>query len=169
MKRLLIALLFLSSNAFAFNLWTDIQQNTLWTLGENASAGTAYDVVKDQFAVSELAQIASWRFLSTWYGGIQIPQDDKSMKWTDAGKIGFNLNYFLAGFVHRPPEVLQRIVIGPAFAIPIFVKPHRGTLFIDINYVFGNIQTVPTKVPVPTLAPPSETSKLNLFYGDHAS
>jgi hypothetical protein len=99
MKRLLIlilALLVCKANAFAFNLWEDVQQNTQWTLGENASAGTAYDVVKDQIDVSELAQIASYRFLSAWYGGIQVPQSDNTVKWTDAGKIGLNLNYFLA-------------------------------------------------------------------------
>jgi hypothetical protein len=167
MKRLLIlilALLVCKANAFAFNLWEDVQQNTQWTLGENASVGTAYDVVKDQIDVSELAQIASYRFLSAWYGGIQVPQADNTVKWTDAGKIGLNLNYFLAGFAHRPPEVLQRIVIGPAYAMPIFVKPHRGTLFIDVNYVFGSLGTVPSKVPPPTLAPPSTASKLNLFH-----
>jgi hypothetical protein len=149
--------------AQAFNLWYDIEQNTQWTLGENAAAGTAYDIKDDQFVASELAGIASYRFLSGWYGGTQVPQNDNTVKWTDTFKIGFNLNYFLTGFANRPPEFLQRIVIGPSFAMPVFVKPHRGVLFIDVNYVFGSLKSVPTMPPVPTTPQPTAASRLNLY------
>ncbi len=166
MTRKLIAaavLLSLCRPVSAFNLWSDIQQNTYWTLGENAAAGTAVDVTNGKFYGSEFAGIASYRFLSAWYGGINIPQGDNTMKFTDAAKCGFNLNYFLAGFANRPPELLRRLVVGPAIAYPIFMEPKRPTYTIDINYAFGNIETLPLP-PKPTLAPPDVpvTSRLNL-------
>lgn len=152
--------------AEAFNLVTDIEQQTQWTLGENAAAGTSLDLRNGQFDGSEFAGIASYRFLSIWYGGINIPQSDKTVKFTDALKLGFNLNYFLTGFVNRPPEFLQRLVVGPAIACSIISTPRVVNYFVDVNYVFGNIHTVPMP-PAATLAAPTvpPTSKLNLFYG----
>jgi hypothetical protein len=165
-----LAIALLSGRAFSFNLWHDIQQQTQWTLGENAAAGTSLDLKNGQFDGSEFAGIASYRFLSGWYGGIDIPQSDKTVKFTDALKIGFNLNYFMTGFVNKPPEFLQRLVIGPAIACSIISSPRVVNYFLDVNYVFGSISTVP--MPPATLpAPPSvtPTSKLNLFYGPTSS
>ncbi len=148
--------------AQAFNLWHDIQAQTQWTLGENAAAGTSVNLKNGDFYGSEFAGIASYRFLSTWYGGVNIPKDDHTLKFTDAAKLGFNANYFLTGFANQPPEFLQRLVIGPAIACPIFTTPRVVAYFIDINYVFGNIKTVPMP-PAPSVMPPTATSKLNLI------
>jgi hypothetical protein len=152
--------------AHAFNLWHDIEQQTQWTLGENAAAGTSVNIRNGQFDSSEFAGISSYRFLSFWYGGINIPQSDNTIKLTDAAKFGFNLNYFLTGFANQPPQFLQRLVIGPAIACSIITTPRVVNYFVDVNYVFGNVKTLPMP-PAPTLAAPTVpvTSKLNLFYG----
>jgi hypothetical protein len=146
----------------AFNLWTDIQQNTQWTLGQNAAGGTALNLRNGQFDGSALAQVATYRFLSLWGGGTFIPQSDQTIKAIDTVKVGLNLNYFLTGFANKPPEVLQRIVIGPSFAMPLFTTPRVGIPFLDINYAFGNLGTVPLP-PAQTLAPPPSTGMLNLL------
>lgn len=154
MKRFwLLLTILVASPIWSFNLWRDVQENTQWTLGENASAGTAVNVKNGNLYGSEFAGIASYRMFSTWYGGINIPQGDNTMKFTDAAKLGLNLNYFLAGFANKPPELLKRIVIGPAIAYPLLVTPRTPTYTIDINYLFGNINTAPLP-PTPTLSPP---------------
>lgn len=155
MKTFILLLAFFVSAPYAqaFNLWRDVQEQTQWTLGENAAAGTAVNVETGSLYGSEFAGIASYRFLSTWYGGINIPQSDNTMKFTDAAKLGLNLNYFLTGFANHPPELLQRIVIGPAIAYPLLTTPRHPTYTIDINYVFGNVKTVPMPPPPTTPAP----------------
>jgi hypothetical protein len=55
----------------AFNLISDIDLNTQWTLGQVAAAGTSIDLSNGQYDASEFAQIAQYRMLSAWYGGIE--------------------------------------------------------------------------------------------------
>lgn len=134
---LTLAVALFSGNAFAFNLWKDIEEQTEWKVGDSVSAGTAVNLRNGQYCGSALAQIAQYRFLSAWYGGTFIPQADQSLRAVDTAKIGLNLGYIFSGFKNQPPAFLTRLVIGPSFAIPLFSTPHKGTPFIDINYQFG--------------------------------
>lgn len=132
-----LAIALCNAKAFAFNLWHDIQQETQWTLGDAVAAGTAIDVRNGQYDASALAQISQYRFLSLWYGGTFIPQSDKTLKAIDTAKIGFNLSYLFTGFANKPPAVLQHLVIGPSWVMPLFTTPHQGIFMVDINYQFG--------------------------------
>lgn len=161
---LLIALISLGPlrPAAAFNLITDIRQNTQWTLGNVAAAGTSINLRNGQYDASEFAQIASYRFLSAWYGGIEVPQGDNTVKLTDSFKIGLNLSYFGQYFTNKPPALLNNLVIGPAASYNIATTPRVFTPFVDINYQFGGViptpnATTPTATPTVPL-----TSKLNV-------
>ena len=172
MKKLITSLAvaaMLSSPAFAFNLWEDIQANTNWMLGQSVAAGTAvalrscdaYRLKAGEFTGSALAQIANYRFLSAWFGGTFIPVENGEMKAIDTAKIGLNVAYVFKGFANQPPEVIRNLVIGPSISMPLFSSPHVAVPFLDINYAFGgtgasNVNTPPApSVPV--------TSKLNLL------
>lgn len=161
--------------AGAFNLWTDIEQNTQWTLGANAAAGTAValkqsdalGVQAGQYVPSFLAQISQYRFLSAWWGGNQIKQPDGTQKLFDTAKMGFNVAYIFTGFVNQPPDLIRRLVVGPSLTLNLLSTPHVAVPFFDFNYQFG--QTATNSHPV-TLAPPSisSTSRLNLFFEPNA-
>jgi hypothetical protein len=122
---------------FAFNLLTDIDTQTTWTLGQVASAGTSIDLKNGQYDASEFAQVFNYRMLSGWYGGIEIPQSDGTMKLTDSAKLGLNLGYFLKNFVNTPPAILTNLVIGPAIGGNLATSPRVIQYFADINYQFG--------------------------------
>jgi hypothetical protein len=143
---LVIALnLSLGLNAYAFNLWEDIQQNTKWTIGSVAAAGTAVALKDDDslslhagdLVVSALASISEYRMLSLWYGGNEIPQGNGNTKLVDTAKIGLNLGYFLTGFVNQPPAVIKNLVFGPSVSYSLIVTPRVFVPFFDINYSFG--------------------------------
>lgn len=131
--------------AAAFNLWTDIQEQTQWTLGSAVAVGTSIALRHDdasgvkagQFVGSALAQVASYRMLSLWAGGTFIPQEDQSLRAIETGKVGFNLGYLLKGFKNQPPPVIQNLVFGPSISMPLWTTPHTVIPFFDINYKFG--------------------------------
>lgn len=135
--------------AAAFNLITDIQTQTQWTLGQVASAGTSVDLKNGQYDVSEFAEIANYRMLSGWYGGIEIPQGDGTVKLTDSAKIGLNLGYFLKSFVNQPPMILQNLVVGPAIGFNLVSSPRTVHYFVDLNYRFSGL----TGPPPPSISP----------------
>jgi len=130
-------MIFALGMAHAFNLITDVQTQTQWTLGQIAAAGTSVDLKNGQYDASEFAQIANYRMLSGWYGGIEIPQGDGTVKLKDSAKLGLNLNYFFKGFVNQPPALLANLVIGPAIATNLVSSPRVVQYFVDINYQFG--------------------------------
>lgn len=176
MKRLAViltlAIALCNGNAFAFNLWKDLQQNTDWTLGENAAVGTAFALVDSdglgikagQYVPSFLAQITQYRFLSGWWGGTQIKQPDGTQKLFDTAKLGFNVAYIFTGFVHQPPDLIKRLVVGPSLCVNMFSTPHVVVPFFDINYQFGRTATNTPPAEVTVRAPTvSRLSKLNLF------
>lgn len=144
-----IACLACPRHAYAFNLISDIDTQTTWTLGQVASAGTSIDLRNGQYDVSEFAQVANYRMLGLWYGGVEIPQADGTVKLTDAGKIGINLIYLFKGFTNQPPELIKNLVIGPAIAANVFTTPRKLNYFVDINYSFGG--ATPTPAPVVTI------------------
>ncbi len=141
MKRTLIiftlVIALCKANAFAFNLITDVEQQTNWTLGQVAAAGTSVNLRNGQYDPSEFAQIANYRMLSLWYGGIEIPQGDGTIKLTDSAKFGFNLGYFLSNFVNKPPLILQNLVVGPAISTSLATTPRVVNYWVDINYQFS--------------------------------
>lgn len=148
MKRLLLVSLLvgLVGSAQAFNLISDIDNQTTWTLGQVAAAGTSIDLSNGQYDVSEFAQIANYRMISLWYGGIEVPQGDGTMKLTDSAKAGFNLAYLFNSFVNKPPALIQNLVVGPAIGGNLASTPRTLHYFVDINYQFGAPTTpTPTK------------------------
>lgn len=148
--------------AAAFNLITDIEQNTQWTIGDVAAAGTSINLRNGQYDASEFAQIASYRFLSVWYGGIEVPQGDNTVKLTDSAKIGLNFSYFAQYFTNKPPKILNNLVIGPAASFNIATTPRTFTPFVDVNYQFGNVIPTPAAPIVAPVSVPA-TSKLNIY------
>lgn len=130
---------------FAFNLVTDVEEQTTFPIGQAASAGTAVNLRDGTLAASFLGEIANYRMLSAWYGGTYVNAGDKSL--TDTAKIGLNLGYFLTGFVNKPPALLSNLVVGPSFAMSLISTPRKGTPFLDINYRFGGTTALP---PAPT-------------------
>lgn len=123
--------------ANAFNLITDVEQQTQWTFGQVAAAGTSINLRNGQYDPSEFAQIANYRMLSLWYGGIEIPQGDGTIKLTDSAKMGFNLGYFLRNFVDKPPLIFQNLVVGPAISTSLATTPRVVNYWVDINYQFS--------------------------------
>lgn len=127
--------------AFAFNLITDVRDNTFWKLGQVAQAGEGYNFTAKEWDASALAEVAEYRFLSFSYGGTQV--DANSSKATDTFKVGLLSNFFFALFKNPvTPQMswLQNLNVGPSYAIPVFSGStgHKGTLLADINYKFGN-------------------------------
>jgi hypothetical protein len=152
LTKALIVVLLLSEAAFSFNPVTDIQDNLKWTIGDEASVGTAYKVAGSgpvkigQRGDSAFLGIFDYRFIKESYGFIADPQNGG--KFGDGLKTGFMLNYFLNWF--KSPQtpamkLLQNINIGPAFTIPLFTesKPLKyPSIWIEANYKFGGSQTV---------------------------
>ena len=147
MKRIIVSLLLSSIvvPCYGFNLLTDIQQNTQWTLGSAVETGTAVALRSDsstnikggEFVGSALASLANYRFLNLSAGGTFIPQQDGSLKAFDTGKIGINLGYFLKGFTNQAPAIIQNMVFGPSLATTLVTTPHIFIRMFDINYTFG--------------------------------
>ena len=161
MKRTLViftlALVLCKSNAFSFNLWTDIQQQTTFPIGQAASAGTAVNLRTGSLSASALAELANYRMLSGWYGGTMLNPSDGKM--TDTAKIGLNVGYFLTGFVNQPPLILRNLVVGPSIAMSLISTPRVATYLFDFNFRFGGDTALPKAVtpsPSPTLAPPAQ-------------
>jgi hypothetical protein len=154
MKKLLMLCLFIATPSLAFNLITDIEQQTTFPIGQAASAGTAVNLRNGSLSVSALAELSNYRMISFWYGGTFVNPSDGSM--TDTAKIGLNIGYFLTGFVNRPPLLFQNIVVGPSFAMSIISTPRVGTPFFDINYRFGGTTALPPAVtPTPVTSAPA--------------
>lgn len=160
--------------AFGWNLWTDIEQQTQWTLGSSVAAGTAMALRHDdasglkagQFVGSALAQVGNYRMLSLWAGGNFIPQADRSLKAIETAKVGLNFGYLLQGFKNQPPDLIKNLVFGPSLTMPIWTTPHTIIPFLDANYAFGGTKTAPPIVAAPP-SPPT-ASRLNLFYSSPA-
>jgi len=125
----------LSGNALAFNLISDVEQQTTFPIGQTASAGTAVNLKTGALSASFLAEVANYRMLSLWYGGTYVNTADANL--TDTAKIGINIGYFLTGFANKPPAILTNLVIGPSYAMSLISTPRVGTPFFDINYKFG--------------------------------
>ena len=152
----LLVIALLSRNAFAFNVITDIEQNTTFPIGQAASAGTAINLRNGDLAASALAEVSNYRMFSAWYGGTMV--NPSNGKMTDTAKIGLNIGYFLSGFTNRPPMLLTNLVIGPSFAMSLISTPRVGTPFFDVNYRFGGTTALPPAVTpsaAPTLQPPA--------------
>lgn len=139
---------FLIQDAHAFNLITDVEQNTTFPIGQAASAGTAVNLRNGTLAGSALAELSNYRMISLWYGGTYVNSTDKSL--TDTAKIGLNLSYFLSSFTNKPPAILMNLVVGPSFAMSLISTPRVGTPFFDVNYRFGGTTALP---PAPTPSP----------------
>jgi hypothetical protein len=151
MKRLIIiaSLLTIAGafNAYAFNPITDVQDNLVWTLGQQAALGTAYKiggsgpVQVGQRGDSAMLGIFDYRFTKVSYGAISNPQDGS--KIGDGLKCGLMLNYFLGWF--KSPQtpamqVLNNINIGPTVSIPLLTDAHPlkyPSVWIEANYQFG--------------------------------
>jgi hypothetical protein len=141
----IMAMLAIGEQAFAFDLWQDVQQQTQWTLGSSVEAGTAVALRSDastnvkggQFIGSALASIANYRFLNVSAGGNFIPQPNGTLRALDTGKLGINLAYIFKGFVNQPPAMLTNLVIGPSLSTSLVSTPHVVIPFFDINYSFG--------------------------------
>lgn len=178
-----VMVLSLPKLAQAFNLLTDIKEQTQWTLGSAVSAGTAVamrhddslDVRAGQFIGSALAQVSNYRMLSFWAGGNFIPINNGStMKAVETAKFGFNMGYLLKGFAHQPPDIIKNLVFGPSVSMPIWTSPHVVIPFFDVNYAFagtgGAAGTLGGKDPLPTTPQPTAwgprpafASRLNLI------
>ncbi len=172
MRKILVvlALLLVATQVHAFNLITDLEDNTYWTVGQTAAAGTAISLKDGSISASELAEIATYRMFSTWYGGTQVSNNDgKTFTMTDTFKVGFNLNWFFSKFKHGLPDQakwLNNIVIGPSFAIPVFSSPRVGKPFFDVNYRFGGSSVpAPQTTPQPTAESPTAPLEHNTGVG----
>lgn len=131
----------LQSGAHAFNLWTDIEQQTTFPIGQSASAGTAVNLKDGSLSASALAELVDYRMFSGWYGGTMI--DPSNGKMTDTAKIGLNVGYFLTGFVNKPPMILRNLVVGPSVAVSFISTPRKATYLFDCNYRFGGDTALP--------------------------
>lgn len=146
----------LSLSVQAFNLWTDIQRETTFPIGQAASAGTAVNLKTGSLSASALAELTNYRMLSGWYGGTMLNPSDGKM--TDTAKIGLNVGYFLTGFVNQPPLILRNLVVGPSIAMSLISTPRVATYLFDFNFRFGGDTALPKAVtpsPAPTLAQPN--------------
>ena len=133
--------------AFAWNPVTDVQDNLLWTLGEQAQIGTAYKLAgggtvgNGQRGDSVMLGIFDYRFTKLSYGMISDPQNGSRIG--DGLKGGIQLNYFLNWF--KSPQtpamaLLKNVNIGPVFTVPLIStsKPFQGgALWLEANYSFG--------------------------------
>lgn len=131
-----------------FNLWTDIEQQTTFPIGQAASAGTAVNLKDGSLSASALAELSNYRMFSLWYGGTMLNPSDGKM--TDTAKVGINVGYFLTGFVNKPPMILTNLVVGPAIAMSLISTPRIATYLFDFNYRFGGTTALPPAVtPTP--------------------
>ena len=134
--------------AFAFNLWSDIKQQTTFPIGQAASAGTAVNLKDGSLSASALAEMANYRMFSAWYGGTLLDPSKGGM--TDTAKIGLNVGYFLTGFVNQPPLILRNLVVGPSVAMSLISTPRVATYLFDFNFRFGGSTALPPAVtPAP--------------------
>ena len=138
----------MARTAHAFNPITDIQQNLVWTLGEQASLGTAYKiggsgpVAIGKRGDSAMLGVFDYRFTKVSYGAISDPQDGS--KIGDGVKLGLKLNYFLNWF--QSPQtpamkMLQNINIGPSITVPLLTdsRPLKyPSIWVEANYQFGS-------------------------------
>jgi hypothetical protein len=137
--------------ALAWNPVTDVQEKLVWTLGQEASLGTAYKVAgSGPVAIgkrgdSAMLGVFDYRFIKVSYGAIR--DSESGEKVGDGLKTGLMLNYFLGWF--KSPQtptmqVLQNVNIGPAVSIPLFTesKPFKyPSIWIEGNYKFGGGST----------------------------
>jgi hypothetical protein len=133
--------------AFAWNPVKDVQDNLKWTLGEEASIGTAYKIAGSgpvkvgKRGDSAMLGIFDYRFIKESYGMISDP--DNGSKIGDGLKTGFMLNYFLGWF--KSPQtpamqMLQNVNIGPAITIPLFTESNPlkyPSIWLEANFRFG--------------------------------
>lgn len=138
--------------AAAWNPITDVQQNLVWTLGEEAALGTAYKIAgSGPIAIgkrgdSAMLGIFDYRFIKLSYGAISDP--DNGSKIGDGLKTGLMLNYFLGWF--KSPQtpamqMLQNINIGPALSFPLLTESRPlkyPSIWVECNYKFGGNKTV---------------------------
>lgn len=136
----------LSIPSHAFNLLTDIDQETTWCLGSSAQAGTAVLLRHDdsvnakagQFVGSALACVSNYRFLNLSAGGTFIPQPDGALRALDTVKVGLNLAYVFKNFVNQPPAILNNLIVGPSLLTSVVSTPHVFIPAVDINWKFGS-------------------------------
>jgi hypothetical protein len=133
--------------AMAFNPVTDVQDKLIWTLGEQASIGTAYKLAgggpigNGQRGDSIMFGIFDYRFLKESYGAISDPQNGQ--KVGDGLKTGLQLNYFLGWFKSPQTDamkLLNNINIGPVYTVPLLTGPapfKGGAFWLECNYQFG--------------------------------
>lgn len=153
MKKLLVVLtISLMSpiwSAYAWNPVRDVQDNLKWTLGEEASIGTAYKIGGSgpvdigQRGDSAMLGIFDYRFVKMSYGAITDPQSGS--KVGDGLKVGLMLNYFLNWF--KSPQtpamqLLSNVNVGPTITVPLLTesKPLKyPSVWIEANYRFGGV------------------------------
>lgn len=150
MKKLLLAFVLAFGPwrpAAAFNPITDIRENLQWTLGEQASFGTAYkiggsgDVAIGNRGDSVMFGIFDYRFFRQSYGVIKDP--DSGAKVGDGLKTGLMLNYFLGWFKSPQTPAMQflnNINIGPTITLPLLTDPQplkHPSVWLEANYMFG--------------------------------
>jgi hypothetical protein len=141
---LAIVLVLASWPAYGFNLWTDIEQQTTFPIGQAASAGTAVNLKSGNLSASALAELVNYRMFSGWYGGTLLDPANGGM--TDTAKVGLNVGYFLTGFVNQPPLILKNLVVGPCIAMSLISTPRVATYLFDFNYRFGGNTALPPAV-----------------------
>ena len=129
-----------AENAFAFNLWTDVTQNTKWTFGQAAQAGEGYDFASKKWDTSALAEVAEYRCLALSYGATFL--DANSSTATDTVNVGFLSNFFFKMFANQPPPSMawvENLNIGPSYAVPVFsgATGHKGVFLLDVNFKFS--------------------------------
>lgn len=133
------------SSVYAFNLITDIEQQTTWSLGSSVQAGTAVALKSDastsvkagQFLGSAMADVADYRFLNLSAGGIFVPQSDGTLRALDSAKMGLNFSYLFRNFANQPPALLKNLVVGPTISTTLVTTPHVFIPSVEVNYQFG--------------------------------
>jgi hypothetical protein len=154
--------------AAAWNPIRDVQEKLVWTLGEQASLGTAYKIAgggnleNGKRGDSAMFGIFDYRFLKASYGAISDPANGS--KIGDGLKAGLKLNYFLGWFKSPQTPVmafLNNINVGPTYTVPLLSSPRSGILWVEANYSF---EKAPALVPASPSPVVPVTSKLNLNY-----
>ena len=147
-----MAVIYGTQRAFAFNLITDVEQQTTFPIGQSASAGTAVNLKNGKLSASALAEVSNYRMFSLWYGGTLLDPSNGGL--TDTAKVGLNLGYFLSSFSNKPPAILMNLVVGPSVAYSIISTPRVATYLFDVNMRFGNNTALPPAItPTPTTTP----------------
>lgn len=134
----LAGILFSATPAHAWNPVTDILQNTTFPIGQVASAGTAINLRNGDTETTMLAEVADYRgMFAMSYGAAR--DNVTGANFTDALKIGFELNWLLSKFTNPlPPQAqwLKNINLGPGYQVSALSHPGLGYPFFDINYTF---------------------------------